>query len=411
VSQLQSGEPTQQEVPSHSIRANEHAKRSSSYDMAPGWAHVPPIGPIIFPFTGFGVGGSHISTFNLARSLGDDCGLRSVIVAVEGTPVAQEAARFGLKVHTISSPPARTRSILSDISNVPTRRRILKQYGSHAILHCNDLWTLRSWGVPAKMLGMPVIYHHRQFVKESWSNRRLIAIADTVVSISEACRRNLAFLADDRVHNIVNPFPEGASIDTSACRADLESEWPGDDAIVLVGFIGSFVRRKRPDFFLDICRALAERDPRIRFVLTGRDSGFTSDALSAHARKLGLSERTFLAGFRSPPERNIAPLDVMVAPALAEPFGRTLVEAMLLGVPYVATADAGHTEIFSRWGGGRIVERAATADQFADEIMRTLASRNFVVLSEEKRRQLAEEVSPRSHARKVLDVYRSILAR
>ncbi|WP_457093956.1 glycosyltransferase [Microvirga sp. P5_D2] len=261
------------------------------------------------------------------------------------------------------------------------------------------------------MIGMPVIYHHRQFEKRAWPNRILIAMASSVVSISEACRRNLAFLPDDRVHNIVNPFPEGADIDANVCRAELEDRWLGDGAIVLVGFAGTFARRKRPDFFLDICGALAERDPRARFVLSGRDSGFTAEALSTHARRLGLAERTFVAGFRSPPERNIAPLDVLIAPAFAEPFGRTLVEAMLLGVPYVATADAGHNEIFSRWGGGRIVERAATADQFADEIMQTLASRDSVILSEGRRRQLAEEVSPRAHAGKVLDVYRSVLSR
>jgi glycosyltransferase involved in cell wall biosynthesis len=256
---------------------------------------------------------------------------------------------------------------------------------------------------------MPVIYHHRQFTKEIWTNRRLIAMANAVISISDACRRNLAFLADDRVQNIVNPFPERVGIDASIFRAELEGRWPGDGAIVFVGFVGSFVRRKRPDFFLDICGALAERDPRARFVLSGRDSGFTTEVLSAHAHRLGLAERTFLTGFRSPPERNIAPLDVLVAPAVAEPFGRTLVEAMLLGVPYVATADAGHNEIFSRWGGGRIVERAATAEQFADEIMRILAARDSIILSEETRRQLAEEISPHSHARKVIHVYRSVL--
>lgn len=380
-------------------------------DPAPIIAGAAPLGPIIFPFTGFGVGGSHISTFNLARSLGDDYGLRSVIVAAEGSPVAKEAARTGLEVHPVSNTPANARSILADVTNLPGRMRLLRQYGANAILHCNDLWTLRSWGMPGKLLGMPVIYHHRQFEKGLWPNRMLITMTNSVISISEACRHNLAFLPDDRVHNIVNPFPEGVDIDANACRAELESRWSSEDPIVLIGFAGTFARRKRPDFFLDICSALAERDDRVRFVLSGRDSGFTTEALSDRARHLGLGDRTFLAGFRSPPERNIVPLDVLVAPAVAEPFGRTLVEAMLLGVPYVATADAGHTEIFSRWGGGRIVDRAATADQFADEIVKTLAARKSIILSSERRRQLAEEVSPRTHACKVLDVYRSVLAR
>lgn len=408
--QVERGGPTQQAAPGHELQANGPAA-GSPYDLAPDRAHAAQIGPILFPFTGSGIGGSHISTFNLARSLGEDCGLRSVIVVGEGTPIAREAARFGLEVHPIASPPTNAGSILADIKHASSRTRVLRQYGTRAILHCNDLWTLRSWGLPAKMIGVPVIYHHRQFAKEAWTHRRLIAMADAVISISDACRRNLEFLADDRVQNITNPFPERADIESRLFRSDLERQWPGDDAAVFIGFAATFARRKRPDFFLEICAALAEREPRARFVLSGRDSGFTTEALLSHARRLGVAEKTFLAGFRSPPERNIAPLDVLAAPALAEPFGRTLVEAILLGVPYVATADAGHTEIFSRWAGGRIVERSATAGQFADEIVRTLTARDRIILPEERRRQLASEVAPHSHARKVLEVYRRVMAR
>src|SRR4029453_412667 len=152
--------------------------------------------------------------------------------------------------------------------------------------------------------------------------------------------------------------------------------------------------RKRPRFFLDVCRVLAEREPRMRFVLFGRERDHSAAELTAYANELGLTERVFFAGFRSPPERNLAPLDILLVPALAEPFGRTLVETLLLGVPYVATDDAGHGEIFSLWGGGRLVPRSATPHEFADEVMKVIAAPSAVCLPLQRRRHIAEEMSP-----------------
>jgi glycosyltransferase involved in cell wall biosynthesis len=101
-------------------------------------------------------------------------------------------------------------------------------------------------------------------------------------------------------------------------------------------------------------------------------------------------------------------LDLLVAPALNEPFGRTLVEALLLGVPYVATADGGHVEIASRWGGGELVDLQATAEQFADAIVSALHKLDAITLSRERRKRVGIELSARSHAENVLTIYRRI---
>jgi glycosyltransferase involved in cell wall biosynthesis len=367
------------------------------------------IGPILFPFTGAGVGGSHISAFNLARSLVSDYGLRCVVLAVEGSTIVREAARVGLEVQTVPGAPARTRSAVGDLLKLAGRSQVLRRFGPGTIVHCNDLWTLQSWGVPGRLLGRPVIYHHRAFEKSIWPNRLLFGMAHAVICISEACRRNLAFLPDDRVHNILNPFPESPTLDVSRWRAELAGQWSNGEKILLVGFAGNLQRRKRPMFFLDVCRVLADREPCARFVVFGRDRDHGAGELARYADELGLTASVLFAGFRSPPERNLAPLDVLLAPALAEPFGRTLVETLLLGIPYVATDDAGHGEIFSRWGGGRLVASSATPEQFAEVVMKVIVAPGDVFLSPERRRHIAEEISPRKHAGKVLDVYRSVL--
>ncbi len=310
------------------------------------------VGPILFPFTGANVGGSHISTFHLARSLMQDHDIPCIIMAAVGSGVAGQASAMGLRVQSTGDPPAKSLRPWNDLVKLPLRMQALRIYGPRAVVHCSDLWTLQSWGSAGRLLGLPVVYHHRKILAMSWFDRLRIQMAHAVISISEPCRHNLSFLAGHRVHPLLNPFPEPVLERSTGWRAEFNARWQEDQPPILVGFVGQFQHRKRPDFFLDVCRIIADREPNARFLMFGRERDFRDKDLEDRARKLGLRDKVVLAGFRSPPEMNLATLDVLLAPALAEPFGRTLVEALLLGIPFVATDDAGHREIAARWGEG-----------------------------------------------------------
>ena len=49
-------------------------------------------------------------------------------------------------------------------------------------------------------------------------------------------------------------------------------------------------------------------------------------------------------GFRYPPESWMAASDLLLVTAVDEPFGRTLIEAMLLGTPVIAADSGGNPE-------------------------------------------------------------------
>ena len=61
--------------------------------------------------------------------------------------------------------------------------------------------------------------------------------------------------------------------------------------------------------------------------------------------KLDIKNDVTLAGFNSSPDRVISGFDLMIAPSNQEPFGRTLVEAMLQHTPVLACKGAGNSEI------------------------------------------------------------------
>jgi len=369
-----------------------------------------PVGPIVLPFLGSEIGGSHISTFTLARSLTSDFGVRCIVLAPGGTRIAKEAGRLGLEVLPTGEGPAmrHRNNPFYDLVRFAPRLRLLKRYGRNAIVHCNDVGTLQAWGPVAKTLGLRLVYHHRAL--KFRLNRLLVPMADGVICISEACRQTVSFLPGKITYSVTNPISVAIDIDRRSARAAfLESYGFASDS-VLIGFIGNFWSRKRPEFFLDVCAAVAKRDERTRFVVFGRNGDIAEAQLVKRAKDNGISDRAAFAGFRLPIDKNIAALDLLLAPAFDEPFGRTLVEALLLGTPYVATADAGHSEIASRWAGGRLVDPSATVEQFADAAILALADSANIVLSREVRLGISRELSARVHADKVLAIYRRIHA-
>jgi glycosyltransferase involved in cell wall biosynthesis len=141
----------------------------------------------------------------------------------------------------------------------------------------------------------------------------------------------------------------------------------------------------------------------------GRDGEFSSQEIASLIRGHKLEDVVFLAGFRTPAERNIAALNMLLVPALREPFGRTPVEALLLGVSYVATYDAGHIEILRKWGGGRGVGPEANPVEFADAAQDVLRAAEGTALSPDRRREIAEQLSPSAHAEAVMAIYQKFM--
>ncbi|MBK8840340.1 MAG: glycosyltransferase [Hyphomonadaceae bacterium] len=185
-----------------------------------------------------------------------------------------------------------------------------------------------------------------------------------------------------------------------------EFGWPGD--ALVIGWIGNFWGRKRPSFFLAVAAALAKTNPRYRFVMFGRDGDFSIADVKKQANDLGIGGVTAVPGFRQPVEANLACLDLMLAPAPNEPFGRALVEAIILGTPVVATRGAGHSEIIGAWGGGLLAEKSATAADVAKLCETALAAPEGYTVKPERAAEIAAELSSEIYADRMLGIYGKI---
>lgn len=364
---------------------------------------------VLMPFTTAQIGGSHISGMVLAEGLARRFGCRIVVVAPAGAQVLDMARDMGFEAIESGDKPRWRHRPDRDLLRTPARIRVIKDIRSRVLVHCNDLGALQAWALAARMQRAPLVYHNRAFDRDIWPNRTLIRLSDRVISVSEACDRSLPYLAARKRSVLIDPFLTPLSVEATETRKGLLAELGAAPDSRLVGFVGNLWSRKRPEMFVEIAQELAQREPRAKFVVFGRDGDISVDEISRQARVAGLEDRFLMAGFRLPPEENIAALDLLLMPALAEPFGRTPVEALLLGVPYVAADDAGHSEIYSRWKGGLVLRPEASALDYAEACKRVLEDPGSVRLSPERRRTILEELSPERHADDVMAVYGTIL--
>lgn len=364
--------------------------------------------PVIFPFLGADVGGSHLSTFRMGRALKQYFGLESLVLCPEGSRIAAEASGHGIAVAFTGERPASRNSPLYDLSRYAGRAALLARYSDRqTIVHANDLQALQAWAPCSRLIGRRVVYHHRSLNSASLKIRMRLALADAIIAVSDACLQNLHHVRPPKVVKITNCCSmEG--VDRAAARRNLlrDTGVPADR--ILIGFVANFRPRKRPYFFLDTARHIAAEEPRVHFLVFGHAGEISRAQLETYAETLGVRDAVSFMGFRSPPVENIAALDVLLIPALKEPGGSTPVEASLVGTPYVATADTGHLESARRWQGGLLVPKEASAAEFSEAALKVVRGDVSLALPAERREEIARELSPRVHAEAVLEVYRRV---
>ena len=365
---------------------------------------------VVFPFRGAELGGSHVATFTLARAIQTQSQVECVVLCPQDTLIMEEAKRLGIRTIASEEQPTGSNNALTDLTGIARRRRILEREraGCSCVVHCNDINTLRAWGLPARLSQMGVVYHHHALNRMWWPPHLVsLTYANAIVCVSDSTMAAMEGWRPDAT-KALNPFNIDTSIDREAARADLLREfvWPADTRVV--GWIGNFWARKRPAFFLAVATALAKRDARCRFVMFGRNGDSSVDDVRKQADELGIAHLTAIPGFRQPVEANLACLDLLLAPAPREPFGRALVEAIILGTPVVATRGAGHSEIIGTWGGGLLANENDTAEDVADLCATVLNEPQRYRLKPQRAAEVAAELAPEAYADRMLSLYAQI---
>lgn len=333
---------------------------------------------ICFPFSGGLVGGSQLSALELIRSL--DRSRFEPLVVMHGRE-GQLGALFrqqGIQVEPApieavagSGAAALARLIAHGPDMVRSAARFLRDRRVR-IVHTNEGPMHATWTLAARFAGARHIWHHRGHPRAKGLRYLAPLLAHRVISVSRFASPPPGMLSANRKNSVVfSPFDTTrAQTDRQAARAALLAAVDAPPETLILAFIGHFAERKRPLVFLDTVAALRDGDPArpVLGLVFGEEFEPGQQALiDERISRLGLRDNIRIMGFRRPIEPWLAGSDLLIVPAVDEPFGRTLIEAMLLGTPVVAAASGGNLEAI-RDGETGILVRPDQPAEFAAQI-------------------------------------------
>ena len=313
---------------------------------------------VCFPFAGGIVGGSHISACRLIGQLDPDRYRPLVVVHRPGGQVDQLLADEGIAfesapaaAHFGRAPGAWDSQGFSDIAAAVGAQMVLARFlkaRGVSIVHTNEGAMHATWAVPAWLTRAKLLWHHRSSPEAKGLRYLAPLFADKVVAVSAfALSEHRARRGDDGSRIVYSPFDTDLDVDRVAARGALLAELGLPPTTEVIGYFGNFVARKRPLLFVEMIAELQRRHPDRDFagVMFGDvlDNGLDI-AVVQRAEALGVAHRLHLMGFRYPGADWLASCDVLAVTAVGEPFGRTLIEAMLVGTPVVAVNVGGNAE-------------------------------------------------------------------
>ena len=209
-------------------------------------------------------------------------------------------------------------------------------------------------GALARLLGMRAKLVVGQVTRRDLTRGGLIEhlpflAADAVTYNSQSLRRSYESMARRyaKPERIVYSYVKQPA---SRCRATARKELRTQLGLApdtrIVGFFGHVFEPKRvPDLIEAV--ALLNASPDANYFLLVVGAAAAPTPYEAQVRALADAKcagRNHFCGFVNEPFSLMAACDVIVLPSV-EPFGRVLVEAMYLGVPFVGTDQAGPREI------------------------------------------------------------------
>lgn len=118
---------------------------------------------------------------------------------------------------------------------------------------------------------------------------------------------------------------------------------------------GGVHERKDVMTFLRAAARLRDHYPLLHYFVIGAGQQEYMRKIKLAATQLGLSDHVHFLGYRNDVPALLNRIDVLVSTAIMESFGRTLIEAMVVGKPVIATRSGGPEEIIVEGETGYLV--------------------------------------------------------
>lgn len=228
-----------------------------------------------------------------------------------------------------------------------------------------------------------------------------------VAALSSYMRRQLIdsyHLDSNRVRDVFNgvtvALPTPADRATNRARLRAELGLSPDDAVAI--FVGHNFRRKGLRRLIE-----AAARPGLEtwdWLVVGKDN---ARPYESYARQLGLGQRMRFLGARSDVRQLYQAADAAVLPSYYDPCSRTVLEAMSLGIPCIATRFDGSSDCIRTGENGFVIESPDAVDELAGALRQLLHPGLRAKLGANAL-GLRPYLSMRRHAEEIMAIYESL---
>ncbi len=225
---------------------------------------------------------------------------------------------------------------------------------THAGFSENVHARLGSW-----LAGVPVVshFHLPTYFRENQVIRYLQIFLDNlttrlsaeIVAVSEATKKAMIVqgVPEDRVTTIYN----GVDLDrfcAQRSRADVLAELGVPPRRMVIGMAARLCDGKGQKEFILAAHEVSRRVPEAIFLIIGKDvrgNGMYENDLKNLVETLELTEKVLFTGYRQDMADVLNAIDVFVLPSKIEGFPVSILEAMALGKPVIASSVGGVSEL------------------------------------------------------------------
>ena len=292
-----------------------------------------------------GIGGTEQVILQLVQGMAPK-GIESEILCIDGHigPVGEALQQSGVPVHKV----ARKQGF--DWSLTATIRKRLRE-GRFDVVHCHQYtpW-IYGWLGALRTNAKVVFTEHGRFYPDRYRYKAMLVnplmamLTPSVIAISNATKEALVtyeFIPKSKVQVIYNGI---SPLERDELEAQNVRERLGiPKSAFVVGTVSRLDPVKNQSMMLRAFKEFSGKCPESYLLMVG--DGPDKEKLIALAAELEISERTVFTGFINNPIHYLSAMDVFLLSSHTEGTSMTLLEAMSLKIPSVATRVGGSPEI------------------------------------------------------------------
>ena len=199
--------------------------------------------------------------------------------------------------------------------------------------------------IASKMTGVPALQHSRiETTLNSFEVRAANLWLKKMICVSEGVKNSFIRQGVDKSKCVI--VYNGIAIETvpKASRQDIRKTWGISDKDILIGTVGSLIKRKRIMDLIEATAIVAKRSEHpIKCMIIGK--GPEKENLMTKVKERNLDSRIIFTDFQSDAISYINALDIFVMTSEKEGLPRVIIEAMLMGKPVIASDITGPSEL------------------------------------------------------------------